>query len=65
MGRTLTHKPASVVLKHHGLLTPEVARRINHHPSAVARYNNDDERVGQLWEEGKPAEMISFTLSSP
>jgi len=60
MGRTLTHKKASVLLKHQGLLEQEIARRINHHPSAVARYNNDDERVGQLWEEGKSAEMISF-----
>lgn len=49
-----------MLLKHQGLLTQEIARRINHHPCAVARYNNDDERVGQLWEEGKPAEMISF-----
>ena len=60
MGRTLTHKRASVLLKHQGLLEQEIARRINHHPSAVARYNNDDARVGQLWEEGKSAEMISF-----
>jgi len=60
MGRTLTHKKASVLLKHQGLLEQEIARRINHHPSAVARYNNDDERVGQLWKEGKSAEMISF-----
>lgn len=60
MGPTLTHKKAAVLLKHQGLLTQEIARRINHHPSAVARYLNDDERVGQLWEEGKSAEMISF-----
>ena len=60
LGRTLTHKRVSVLLKHQGLLTQEIARRINHHPCAVARYNNDDERVGRLWEEGKPAEMISF-----
>lgn len=60
MGRTLTHKKASVLLKHQGLLEQEIARRINHHPSAVARYNNDDERVGRLWEEGKSPEMISF-----
>jgi hypothetical protein len=60
LGTTLTHKKASVLLKHQGLLTQEIARRINHHPSAVDRYNNDDERVGQLWEEGKSAEMISF-----
>jgi hypothetical protein len=60
MGRTLTHKRAAVLLKHQGLLTREIARRINHHPGAVDRYNNDDERVGQLWEEGKSAEMISF-----
>ena len=26
----------------------------------MARYLNDDERVGQLWEEGKSAEIISF-----
>jgi len=60
MGRTLTHKKTSVLLKHQGLLDLEIARRMNHHPSAVARYNNDDERVGQLWEEGKSPEMISF-----
>ena len=60
MGRTLTHKKTSVLLKHQGLLDLEIARRMNHHPSAVARYNNDDERVGQLWDEGKPPEMISF-----
>ena len=60
MGRTLTHKKAAVLLKHQGLLEQEIARRINHHPSAVARYNNDDERVGRLWQEGKSAEMISF-----
>jgi len=60
MGRTLTHKKAAVVLKHQGLLEQEIARRINHHPSAVARYLNDDERVGQLWKEGQSAEMISF-----
>jgi hypothetical protein len=60
LGRTLTHKRACVLLKHQGLLTREIARRINHHPNAVASYNNDDERVGRLWEEGKSAEMISF-----
>ncbi len=60
MGRTLTHKKASVLLKHQGLLEKEIARRINHHPSNVARYNNDDERVGRLLEEGKSVEMISF-----
>lgn len=60
LGPTVTHKRASAVLKHQGLLTQEIARRINHHPSAVDRYNNDEERVGQLWEEGKSAEMISF-----
>lgn len=60
MGRTLTHKRASVLLKHQGLLEKEIARRINHHPSNVARYNNDDERIAKLWEEGKSVEMISF-----
>jgi hypothetical protein len=60
LGRTKTHKRASVLLKHQGLLEREIARRINHHPSAVARYNDDDERVGQLWEEGKLVEMICF-----
>ena len=60
MGRTLTHKKAAVLLKHQGLLEKEIARRINHHPSNVARYNNDDERVGRLLEEGKSVEMISF-----
>jgi hypothetical protein len=60
MGLTLTHKRASVLLKHQGLLTQEIARRINHHPSAFDSYNNDDESVGHLWEEGKSAEMISF-----
>lgn len=61
LGRTLTHKKTSVLLKHQGLLDLEIARRMNHHPRAVARYNNDDERVGQLSEEGKSPEMISFT----
>ncbi len=49
-----------MLLKHQGLLEQEIARHINHHPSTVARYTNDDERVSQLWKEGKPAEMISF-----
>jgi hypothetical protein len=26
----------------------------------VARYTNDDERVGRLWSEGKSVDMISF-----
>ena len=60
LGRTITHKKAVVLLKHQGLLEQEIARRINHHPCSVARYLNDDERVGRLWEEGKSAEMISF-----
>lgn len=60
MGRSQTHKQTAVLLKHQGLLEQEIARRINHHPSAVARYLNDDERVGRLWEEGRSAEMISF-----
>jgi hypothetical protein len=60
LGRTITHKKASVLLKHQGLLEQEIARRINHHPCSVARYNDDDERVGQLWEEGRSPEMISF-----
>ena len=60
MGTTLTHKRAAVLLKHQGLLEKEIARRINHHPRSVARYLNDDERVGRLWAEGKSAEMISF-----
>ncbi len=60
LGPTLTHKRAAVLLKHQGLLEQEIARRINHHPSAVARYNNDDERVMQLWREHKSPEMISF-----
>ena len=60
LGRTLTHKQTAVLLKHQGLLTKEIARRMNHHPDAVDRYNNDDERVAQLWKEGKSPEMISF-----
>jgi hypothetical protein len=60
LGPTITHKRAAVVLKHQGLLTQEIARRINHHPRAVDRYISDDDRVGQLWEEGKPAHMISY-----
>lgn len=60
LGPTLTHKRAAVLLKRQGLLEQEIARRINHHPSAVARYNNDDERVLQLWREHKSPEMISF-----
>jgi hypothetical protein len=60
LGPTLTHKRAAVLLKHQGLLTQEIARRINHHPSAVARYTKDDDRVAQLWQEGRSAEMISF-----
>ncbi len=42
------------------ILKREIARRINHHPGAVNRYTNDDERIGQLWQEGKSPEMISF-----
>ena len=60
MGTTTTHKEKAVLLKHQGLLEQEIARRINHHPSAVARYLNDDERVIQLWKDGKSVEMISF-----
>jgi len=60
LGRTITHKKTVILLKHQGLLEQEIARRINHHPRSVARYLNDDERVGRLWEEGKSAEMISF-----
>ena len=60
LGPTLTHKRAAVLLKNQGLLEQEIARRINHHPSAVARYNNDHERVIQLWRESKSSEMISF-----
>jgi len=60
MGPTLTHKRTAVVLHHQGLLDLEIARRMNHHPSAVARYINDAERVKQLWQEGKAPEMISF-----
>jgi len=60
LGRTITHKRAAAMLKHQGLLTKEIARRINHHPCAVDRYINDEARVRQLLEEGKSAEMISF-----
>lgn len=60
LGPTLTHKQQAVILEAQGLLEQEIARRINHHPSAVARYLTDNARVLELWQEGKDAEMISF-----
>jgi hypothetical protein len=60
LGPTLTHKAQAVLLQRQGLLEQEIARRINHHPGAVARYLNDHARVQALWEEGKDAEMIAF-----
>ena len=60
LGPTLTHKQQAVILEAQGLLEQEIARRINHHPSAVARYLTDNARVLELWQEGKDVEMITF-----
>lgn len=60
LGRTLTHKEQAVLLAEQGLLEQEIARRLHHHPGAVARYLNDNARVLTLHQQGTDVEMISF-----
>lgn len=60
MGPTTTHKLQAIELKFMGCLTQEIARRIHHDPSNVDIYQNDFERVYQLYRDGKDINQISF-----
>jgi len=60
LGRTTTHKLRAVELHLKGLLTREIARRMEHDPSSVDAYLSDFERVWQLHQDGKNLDQISF-----
>jgi hypothetical protein len=60
MGPTVTHKLQAIELKFMGCLTQEIARRIHHDPTNVDIYQNDFERVYQLYRDGKDPNQISF-----
>lgn len=60
LGPTVTHKLQAIELKFMGCLTQEIARKIHHDPSNVDIYQNDFERVYQLYKDGKEINQISF-----
>jgi len=60
LGRSTSHKALAVELHLQGLLTREIARRMNHSPQAVDAYLTDFERVWQLHQDGKSPEQIAF-----
>jgi len=65
-GPTISHKVLAIELKLKGLLTREIAQRMNHDPSNVDKYIDGFERVLGLMEEGKDLNRISFfTKLSP
>ncbi|ODS35657.1 MAG: hypothetical protein A7316_03460 [Candidatus Altiarchaeales archaeon WOR_SM1_86-2] len=60
LGRTLTHKDVALYLRYQGMLTQEVARRINHHPERVDKYFDDHNRIIESYEAGYLVEKICF-----
>lgn len=59
-GSTLTHKRKIIKLYLSGLLTREISRRTNHHPSNVDNYIKTFEQIRALYEEGKNKQEICF-----
>ena len=45
LGRTVSHKDRVLMLYYQGLLTQEIARRVNHDPPQVDKYINDHQRI--------------------
>jgi hypothetical protein len=60
LGRTNSHKLQAIEMKLKGCLTQEIARRMHHDPYNVDIYQNDFERVYQLYRDGKEPSQISF-----
>ena len=60
LGRTLTHKDAALDCLYQGMLTQEIARRINHYPERVDKYLDDHKRIIESYEAGYLAEKICF-----
>jgi hypothetical protein len=58
LGRSRTHKGAVLMLYYQGLLTQEIARRVNHDPQRVDRYINDHHRIVTAYEAGHPFDQI-------
>ncbi|MBC8445913.1 MAG: DUF1670 domain-containing protein [Chloroflexi bacterium] len=58
LGRTRTHKGAVLMLHYQGLLTQEIARRINHHPQRVDKYLKDHQRIVTAHEAGHSLDKI-------
>jgi hypothetical protein len=60
MGRTLTHKDVALDCMYQGMLTQEIARRINHYPERVDKYLDDHKRIIEAYEAGYSVEKICF-----
>jgi len=60
LGRTLTHKEVALDCLYQGMLTQEIARRINHYPERVDKYLDDHKRIIEAYEAGYSVEKICF-----
>ena len=58
LGRTHTHKGPVLMLHYQGLLTQEIARRLNHDPQRVDKYINDHQRIVTAHEAGHTFDEI-------
>jgi len=58
LGPTLTHKGPVLMLHYQGLLTQEIARRVNHNPQRVDKYLKDQHRIVAAHEAGHTFDEI-------
>ena len=60
LGPTMTHKEQAITLYMSGLLTQEIAKRINHSPKNIDKYLNDWLRVSELLADGLSIHKIAL-----
>jgi len=60
IGPTLTHKEQAVNFYMRGLLTQEIAEKINHHPVNVDRYVGNYQRVSELLDKKYDVQKIAL-----
>jgi hypothetical protein len=58
VGRSRTHKGPVLMLYYQGLLTQEIARRVNHDPQRVDKYIKDHKRIVTAYEAGHAFNQI-------
>jgi len=58
LGRSRTHKGAVLMLYYQGLLTQEIARRVNHDPQRVDKYIKDHQRIVTAYQTGHAFDQI-------